>query len=297
MPSPFKTPRGKAVYLDTYEAALNLWPVSYEEMQIPSRFGMTHVVVSGPKDAPPLVLLHGYMATLLMWSPNIVDFSMEFRVYAIDTMGQPSKSIPNEPVRDAADYVAWLNMTLDGLHLDRISLLGMSFGGWLALKYTLAASERVQKLVLLSPGGFLSIAKQFSLRGMLMVFFPTRFTVNTFMHWLGFNLSAPDAQLVCNLMYLGMKHFQMAQETLRVVPNPLSDQELRGIHAPVLLLMGEHDVIYHSETALARARLLIPNFEGDLVPRTSHDMCFSQNRIVNARILEFLLDNRRNSAY
>ena len=44
-----------------------------------------------------------------------------FRVYAIDVMGQPSKSIPDEPARNAADYVAGLTARLDGLHLDRIS--------------------------------------------------------------------------------------------------------------------------------------------------------------------------------
>ena len=176
----------KPRYLAAYDAALKLWPVPYDEIDIPTRFGTTHVVVSGPKEAPPLVLLHGYMATSIMWSPNIVDFSKDYRVYAIDIMGQPSKSIPGEPIRDAADYVAWLTATLDGLHLDRISLVGMSFGGWLALTYTVAAPERVQKLVLLSAGGFLPIARQFSLRGMLMVFFPTRFTVNSFMRWAGF---------------------------------------------------------------------------------------------------------------
>ena len=79
-----------------------------------------------------------------------------------------------------------LTATLDGLHLDRIFLVGMSYGGWLALNYAVAAPERVQKLVLLSPGGgFLPMVRQFSLRGMLMVLFPTRFTVNSFMRWLG----------------------------------------------------------------------------------------------------------------
>jgi pimeloyl-ACP methyl ester carboxylesterase len=72
--SVFKTPEGEAAYLAAYGAAMKLWSVPYDEMEIPSRFGMTHVVVSGPKDAPPLVLLHGYMGTLTMWSPNIADF-------------------------------------------------------------------------------------------------------------------------------------------------------------------------------------------------------------------------------
>ena len=114
--SAFKTPEGEAAYLAAYDAAMKLWPVPYEEVEIPSRFGTTHVVVTGLKDAPPLVLLHGMAMTLNMWSPNIADFSNDYRVYAIDMMGHPGKSFPNpdEPIRDAGDFVAWLPETLDG---------------------------------------------------------------------------------------------------------------------------------------------------------------------------------------
>ena len=114
-PSVFKTPEGEATFLAAYDAAMKSWPVSCEEMELPSQFGMTHVVVSGPQGAPPLVLLHGYMATSMMWSPNIADFSKAHRVYAIDVMGQPSRSIPKEPIQNAADYALWLTTTLDGL--------------------------------------------------------------------------------------------------------------------------------------------------------------------------------------
>ena len=114
---PFKTPEGQARFLAAYDAALKLWPVPYEELDIPTRFGLTHVVAAGPKNAPVLVLLHGYMATSVMWAPNVADFSRDYRVYAIDIMGQPSKSVPGDPIRDANDYVAWLTATLDGLDL------------------------------------------------------------------------------------------------------------------------------------------------------------------------------------
>jgi hypothetical protein len=62
----------------------------------------------------------------------------------------------------------------------------------------------------------------------------------------------------------------------------------------MLLLMGEHEVIYDPARALARARRLIPHFVGELVPQSSHDMCFSQHRIVDRRILDFLKERRAN---
>jgi CAAX protease family protein len=292
-PSAFKTREGEAAYVAAYDAALRLWPVRFEETHIATRFGRTHVVMAGPKSAPSLVLLHGYMATSVMWGPNIADFTEHHRVYAIDVMGQPSKSIPDRPIRDSADYVAWLTDTLDGLRLDRFSLLGMSFGGWIALRYAMAAPERVQKLVLLSAGGFLPILRQFSLRGMLMVFLPTPFTVTSFMRWAGFMNTAGerDARPVLHLMYLGMKHFRMPKDTLRIAANPLSDDELQKMHMQILLLMGDREVLCDPVKALARARRLITNFEGALVPGCSHDMCFSQHRIVDARVLNFLEDS------
>jgi pimeloyl-ACP methyl ester carboxylesterase len=294
--SAFKTPEGEAAYLAAYEAAMKLWPVPYEEIEIPSRFGMTHIVTSGPKDAPPLVLLHGYMANLTMWSPNVADFSKDYRVYAIDVMGQPGRSIPDpdEPIRDAADLVGWLSETLNGLNLDRIFLVGMSYGGWLALNFTVTAPARVRKLALLSPAAsFQPVVRQMGLRGMLMFLIPTRLTVNTCFAWMGFKDTPGDTVTRCvrDLAYLGVKHFRFVPETARVTPSVFSDDDLRALHVPVLLLIGENEVIYDAAKALDRARALLPSFEGELVPQSSHEMCSSQHRIVDARVRDFLSDD------
>jgi pimeloyl-ACP methyl ester carboxylesterase len=290
----FKTPEGEAAYLAAYDAAMTLWPVPYEEIQIPSRFGLTHVVASGPEDAPPLVLLHGFFGTLAMWSPNIADFSQDHRVYAIDIMGHPSKSIPDEPIRDAADLTAWLSATLDELNLDRFALVGLSYGGWLALYFTLAKPERVQKLVLLSPAAsFQMPVRQFVLRGLLMGIFPSRLALNSFFGWMGYNdhPDEPVAQHVLDLVYLGLKHFRFPSKTRPIEANVFSDDELRTLDVPALLLIGENEVMYDAAEVLDRARCLIPNFEGELVPQCSHEMSFSQYPIVNARALDFLHAN------
>ena len=68
--SVFKTPEGEVAFLAAYDAAMKLWPVRYEELEVPSRFGTTHIIASGPKDAPPLVLLHGYVARFARRPPR-----------------------------------------------------------------------------------------------------------------------------------------------------------------------------------------------------------------------------------
>lgn len=291
--SAFKTPKGEAQFLAAYDQEMERWPVPYEQVEVRSRFGTTHVVICGPKAAPPLVLLHGYMATLTMWWPNIADFSKDYRVYAVDVMGQPGKSCPAEPIGNVDDYVSWLTATLNGLHLDRVSLVGMSFGGWLALNYAVAAPERVRKLVLLSPGGLLPMVRQFMVRGMIMVWFPTRLTVNSFFRWLGFTYRAYPSFL--DLVRLGLKHFRMPIETARVMPAVVPDEALLAMQVPTLLLIGEREVISDPALAMERGRELIPDFEGELVPACRHDMVASQWDTVDTRVLQFLSTTRTDS--
>src|SRR5262249_54258697 len=155
---------------------------------------------------------------------------------------------------------------------------------WLALNYAVAVPQRVRKLVLLSPGGLLPMVRQFSVRGILMIWLPTRLTVNSFFHWLGFTHRAHAN--VLDLVYLGLKHFRMPTETARIMPTVLSDEALRTVKAPTLLLLGDHEVISDPARALERARRLIPDFEGELVPGCRHDMCASRHDIVDARAIE-----------
>jgi pimeloyl-ACP methyl ester carboxylesterase len=93
-------------------------------------------------------------------------------------------------------------------------------------------------------------------------------------------------------MHLGLKYFRTPPETLRVMPTMLSDAALRGLRVPTLVLFGEQEVIYNPAAALSRARQFIPGVEGDLIPNCRHDMCISQYRLVDARVLEFLEKTR-----
>jgi len=189
---------------------------------------------------------------------------------------------------------------LDALKIDRAYLAGYSYGGWLTLNYAISAPERVNRIVVLSPAGsFLRNVRQFTLRAMPMMFFPKRFLVDSFMRWLTFaeNLQDRDVRhlsdCLMDQMYLGFKHFHMQVETLQVGPNPFSDDELRAMQVPTLLLIGQQEVLYDPVAALDRARRLIPDFQGELVARAGHDMPYSQHQVVDEGILGFLKERPR----
>src|SRR5580692_9524168 len=88
----FKSDAARARYLAAYDAVLAEWPVAYEEIDVPTRLGSTHVVVSGPADAPPVLLLPSFAGTATVWRLNVAGLGHHFRTYAVDVIGQPGKS-------------------------------------------------------------------------------------------------------------------------------------------------------------------------------------------------------------
>jgi pimeloyl-ACP methyl ester carboxylesterase len=287
----YKTKESETAYLAAYKAAMKSWPVPWEEIEVSNRFGRTYVIASGPEDAPPLVLLHGFFTTLILWTPNISELSKGYRVYAIDIIGNRNRSIPDEPISNSDEIIEWLGLTLTGLGLDCVHLMGMSFGAWLAMKFSMAVPERVKKLALISPAAsLLPLVKQFTLRVMLSMLPPKQFWFKSLMGWMGIKGGPGNdfPQRLLNLMWLGTEHIEMSAETMRVMPTVFSDDELGTLRIPVQLLIGENEVIYNAAKALARAKRLIPDLIGELVPNCGHDISFSQYKIVDERVLAFL---------
>jgi len=136
--SMFKTPEGQARYLAAYDATLALWPVPVESVDVPTRFGNTHVNACGPEGAPPLLLLHAFAISSTMWYPNVAELSRSYRIYALDTIGDKGKSVSTRPILPPLDFVTWLSDVFDELRLEQAHVAGLSFGGFLALNLALS---------------------------------------------------------------------------------------------------------------------------------------------------------------
>ena len=116
--------------------------------------------------------------------------------------------------------------------------------------------------------------------------FPRRSFITGFMKWMtveGFVVN----ELFVDQFVLGMKNFR-PRPHIRILPTMFTDDELRQIKAPTLLLIGGKEVIYDPEVAVNRAKQLIPNIEAEVVPNASHGLPLEQAKLVNERILEFL---------
>ncbi len=109
---------------------------------------------SGPRDAPAILLLHGFGASLQAWDDWAPALEKNLRVLRIDIPGFGlSGPAVNQDYSDAAD-VARVIALLDQLGVQQVIIAGHSMGGRIAWNLAAAHPERVSKLVLLSPDGF-----------------------------------------------------------------------------------------------------------------------------------------------
>jgi len=298
--APFKSPRGEAEYMAAYEATMQLWTVPYEVVDVRSRFGSTHLVSCGPKEAPPLMLLHCFFTSLTNWAYNVAALSRDYRVYAPDMMGQPGKSVPDEPIRNREEMAEWLTGIFDELEIHEAGLIGYSYGGFAALNYAMRAPSRINKLILLSPaGGLVPLRKQFYIRGAfntLGSFIPSlsRFTSSSMLHWMVYERNLHDEKFRrlfdCTLdqLSLGTKYFRTGT---MVIPSAYKDEELRSVTMPTLLLIGRHEALYDPVAAVNRANRLIPSIQTELIKQAGHDLPNSKADAVNERMLNFLKDD------
>jgi pimeloyl-ACP methyl ester carboxylesterase len=66
------------------------------------------------------------------------------------------------------------------------------------------------------------------------------------------------------------------------------NQEFKKLEMPILLLIGESEILYESKSAVERAWQLIPHIEADIVPNAGHMLTTDQPEEVTRRVMSFL---------
>ena len=111
----------------------------------------------------PLVMIHGFGGGVGIFVKNIDALSKRLKVFAFDTLGFGKSSRPQFPT-DPEDceqfFVESIEAWRKQKNLDKMVLLGHSFGGYQAACYAIKYPQHVHHLILADPWGFPAFAEQ-----------------------------------------------------------------------------------------------------------------------------------------
>jgi pimeloyl-ACP methyl ester carboxylesterase len=282
----FSRKKEKNEYINSYNKALKLWKAPFEEQYVPTKFGKAHIIVSGSKEAKALVLLHGMDASSTMWYPNIESLSKNHRVYAIDFLIEAGKSESPKNLLSKEEIISWYTEIFDHYKLKNYEVVGASRGGWIGTLLAIQENSKMDKLVLLSPAqtfeGIDQINKASS--AFFLKLFPNKKKLKKTLEAFAYYPEKINP-VYKNQFYLANKYSKTNTSLLQM--KPFSEEDLKKIKIPVLVLIGDHDVI-NSEKSLLRANEFISKAKTETIKNAGHFLSIDQAEDVSKKIIIFL---------
>jgi pimeloyl-ACP methyl ester carboxylesterase len=106
----------------------------------------------GSGSGPALLFLHGIAGSSLTWIPVMSRLQNDFTVLAPDFVGHGHSAKPPGDY-SLGNLASWTRDLLDVLGIERVTLVGQSYGGGVALQFAYQFPERIERLVLVDSGG------------------------------------------------------------------------------------------------------------------------------------------------
>ncbi|OGF49252.1 MAG: Ndr family protein [Candidatus Firestonebacteria bacterium RIFOXYA2_FULL_40_8] len=261
----FKTTEGKNAVYKAYDDFLSNMRVAHEEVNVDTRFGKAFVIAAGQKDAPVLVLLHGSGMNSVMWIEDMDKYYENYRVYAVDLQGEPGKSGDKQIPFKGSDFDNWLHDVFVGLSIQKASIVGISLGAWLSLKFAIANPQMVEKLVLLCPAGVGTQKTSFAFVSLFYLLLGDKGIEQLYYK---VNGGKPLPRVIMDYQKLIGQNFNFRREKIPL----FSDAELTQLTMPSILFVGRKDVIFHSLKTAQRYEKLVPNAEIAVLQEAGHTL-------------------------
>ena len=218
----------------------------------PSQF----VIVDGVRlhyreegSGPPVVLLHANYASLFMWEPWATALKDRYRVIRVDlpahglTGPEPSGDYSLQRIQSLFEQF------VDARGLERFVVVGTSIGGTVAMRYAADHPERIERLVMISPGSLESRVRGRTrpanvpkIADLLAWVTPRAFTAYLLRNDYGDPARVTDAVIdEWYLMWMREGNRQAMIDLLRQYVSGGVEAKIRSIRVPVLLMWGERN--------------------------------------------------------
>jgi pimeloyl-ACP methyl ester carboxylesterase len=108
-----------------------------------------HYQEAGAESAPPMILIHGFISSTLVWSDVLLPLAQAgFRVIAPDLLGYGYSDKPRDNAYSVESQARGVMGLMDRLGIAKAILVGGSYGGAVAATIALDHPERVERLIL-----------------------------------------------------------------------------------------------------------------------------------------------------
>lgn len=243
-------------------------------------------------EGPALVLINGLSQSTANWTSQASAFAERFRVITLDCRGQGRTTYAGETI-ELQDHIDDLYALLDHLGIERAHLVGFSHGARVALSFSVAHPERVDRLVLSGMGAddgafrrtIVRVWREVLRLGGVEALAWCSLTDILSQGFLELHADQIDVMIQTTVQRNNKRGLEAMLDALMNYPPSLDDA--RKVSCPTLLCSADQDPLC-SETAADRLAMTIPDSRHVKFKRCGHTMPIEQPRRWREEVESFL---------
>ncbi|WP_434175733.1 alpha/beta fold hydrolase [Brachybacterium conglomeratum] len=260
----FRDDAARARFLLAFDRAMSSWP-DRTDHTVQTSYGRTAVSAStAARDRTPALLLPGGGSTIAAWGPFVRAWETDRQVFAVDTIWDAGRSVQTRPLPTGVEVAAWLEETLDGIGLEKVHLVGFSYGGWVALNQLVRNPARLQSVTAIEPPGSLAGIPWRTWARMLLMLLGDEERYLSYLSWVrGGKLPESPA---LDVLLAGKREFAP-----RGTPRPerVTTAQWRDLRTPLTVVIGGRSH-FVPRRAVAAVRRTAPSVRVEVFPHASH---------------------------
>jgi pimeloyl-ACP methyl ester carboxylesterase len=290
----FKSEPKQSIYLSealknelysVYNSKKASWPDTTEDIFIETKYGKVHVLATGNKELPAILLFHAASMGAHSWAENLQPLIGHYRIYAVDNIGEGNLSELIDPLvypkttKEIADLYADI---ANKLGVVSSPVFGASNGGYIAQVYAYYYPEKVQSIALFGPMGLTPLSNKsiFMLGAASM--YPVDFMRSKVVHW------AFGDDKYCHEKYGDWFDIIMKGTIPSIAqPQPMSTEQKKSMKMPIILFLGTADPIVGDAEIARKEAEEYPNIDIQVL-NSGHIIAVEHRNYINQSVTEFL---------
>jgi len=252
-----------------------------------------HIFAKVEGDGQPLLLLHSYWGGQCLFDRLSASLSSHMKVIRIDLPGHGKSGTPPDDYTFDR-FAVVINKLLSGLHIEgKVSVIGHSMGGYIAMAFASVYPERIASLILMHSPTKAADLQSIRLRDregrllvkgkrdlLLQLMIPSNFAP--------VNLCTMKSEIEMLEKTCSEVTLEGALGSIHAINNRANSLNvLRNAQYPILIIIGKYDRVYSATEQLDDASQ-ISNAEVQLLEKSGHLGFMEEEDLVGRRLCAFL---------